>query len=316
MAGGRPEIDNRALAPASGASETPAAPGAADPDRAGGAATGGTSSGGTESLPEQTIFAALPGRRANWLVGSVHGEARRLVAIHAALTERIAPEDNLVYLGNFLGRGPDVAGTVQELLLFRRAVMARQTFEGAGAIAYLRGRQEEMWHKLLQIQFAPNPREVLEWMLNQGLAPTLEAYGGGVDEGRRAAAMGAVALSQWTNRLRAALRSRDGHDKLISAIRRAAFTLDGALLMVSAGVDPSRPLSEQNDSFWWGGRGFEEIEPGWAGFARIIRGFDPRHQGIVLTDWLASLDGGCGFGGTLVAAGFAADGALIDSFEV
>lgn len=272
--------------------------------------------GAADGLPEQTIFAVLPGGRVNWTVGSIHGDVDRLIAIHRAIGERIAPEDNLVYLGNFLGRGQDVGATVQQLLLFRRAVVARHTFDGAGAVAYLRGRQEEMWHKLLQVQFAPNPREVLEWMLNQGLAPTLEAYGGGVDEGRRAAAMGAVSLSQWTNRLRATMRARDGHDRLISSIRRAAFSADGVTLMVSAGLDPSRPLSEQNDSFWWGGRGFAEIEPSWGGFSRIVRGFDPRRKGVAVSDWLATLDGGCGFGGSLVAAGFGPDGTLIDTIEV
>ena len=36
-------------------------------------------------------------------------------------------------------------------------------------IVYLRGQQEEMWHRMLQIQFAPNPKEVLPWMLQQGV---------------------------------------------------------------------------------------------------------------------------------------------------
>ena len=39
--------------------------------------------------------------------------------------------------------------------------------------AYLRGSQEEMWHKVLQLQFAADPRGVLAWMLEQGLGTTL-----------------------------------------------------------------------------------------------------------------------------------------------
>ena len=35
---------------------------------------------------------------------------------------------------------------------------------------------------------------------------------------------------------------------------RAAFTEDGAVLFVSAGIDPTRPLPAQGDSFWWGAR--------------------------------------------------------------
>ena len=36
-------------------------------------------------------------------------------------------------------------------------------------VAYLRGNQEEMWQKLLQLQFATDPRGVLKWMFEQGV---------------------------------------------------------------------------------------------------------------------------------------------------
>jgi hypothetical protein len=126
---------------------------------------------------EPTAFAVLPDARRNWAIASIFGESDHLAAMHAALSKRIRPEDNLVYLGNFLGRG-NVVATVHELLLFRRILMAARLDEGHGEIVYLRGSQEEMWHKLLQMQFAPNPREVLEWMISQGVGPTLAAYGG------------------------------------------------------------------------------------------------------------------------------------------
>ncbi|TVR96187.1 MAG: hypothetical protein EA406_12595 [Rhodospirillales bacterium] len=257
----------------------------------------------------------MPTGRTTWAVGSIHGETGRVRAMHTRLAERISPTDNLVYLGNFLGRGADVAGTVEELLLFRRALMATQTIEHPGVIAYLRGRQEEMWHKLLQVQFAPDPRAVLEWMLAQGVGPTLAAYGGSAEEARRVAAMGAKGLSQWTNRLRAAMRARDGHDKLMSAVRRAAFTEDRALLLVSAGIDANRPLSEQTDTFWWGGRDFDEIDRPYGEFRRVVRGYDYRRGGVWFKDWIASVDAGCGYGGPLVAAGFGPDGQVIDVVE-
>ena len=270
---------------------------------------------GRSTVEQQTIFATLPAGRRTWAIGSIHGDVERLETLHERLAERLRPQDNLVYLGNFLGRGPSVLATVQELLLFRRELLACHTFDEAGAITYLRGRQEEMWHKLLQVQFAPNPREVLEWMLTQGVGPTLEAYGGSVAEGRQAAAMGAVTLSQWTNRLRASMRSRDGHDKLMSVIRRAAYTEDQTLLFVNAGIDPSRPLSEQSDTFWWGGRDYDEIDRGYGSFRCVVRGFDYRHGGVWFRQWAASIDGGCGFGGSLVAACFDSSGRSIDTIE-
>jgi serine/threonine protein phosphatase 1 len=272
----------------------------------------------------ETVFAVLPARRSTWAVGSIHGEAGRLQDLHARLAPRIGPHDNLVYLGNFLGCGSDVLGTVQHLLLFRRALMAERALayprddSGAddfGAIVYLRGRQEEMWHKLLQVQFAPDPREVLEWMLNHGVAPTLQAYGGTIEDARRAAAMGAAALSQWTNRLRAAMRARDGHDRLMTVLRRAAFTRDGALLLASAGINPARPLAEQADSFWWGGRDFAAIESPYGDFRCVVRGFDEQNRGPWFKPWAASIDGGCGFGGSLIAACFDPNGNSIDTIE-
>ncbi len=126
-------------------------------------------------MSAQDHFETLPAGRRNWAVAAIHGEADRLRALHRHLAGRIQVGENLIYLGNFLGRGNAVAETIEELLLFRRALLARPGAE-FDDIVYLRGSQEEMWHKLLQIQFAPNPGEVLEWMLEQGLAPTLAAY--------------------------------------------------------------------------------------------------------------------------------------------
>ena len=92
-----------------------------------------------------------------------------------------------------------------------------------------------MWHKLLQMQFAPNPREVLEWMLSQGVGQTITAYGGSIEDGRTAAKLGAVAMSRWTNHLRAKMREADGHERLMHVLRRAAYTRDGTVLFVNAG---------------------------------------------------------------------------------
>src|SRR5690606_37790686 len=107
-----------------------------------------------------------------WAVAAIHGEAARLVRLHESLWPRLRAGDRLVYLGNYLGRGPDIPGTVAELLAFRCAVLAKP---GGFAcdVVFLRGAQEEMWQKLLQLQFASAPREVFSWMLQHGVAETL-----------------------------------------------------------------------------------------------------------------------------------------------
>lgn len=267
-------------------------------------------------MAEHTFFASLPADRLTWAIGAIYGERDQLSNLHAALVDRIRPADNLVYLGNFVGRGADVRGVVHEMLVFRRALMARDPNEDHGDIVFLRGSQEEMWHKLLQIQFAPNPREVFQWMLSQGVGPTIEAYGGMVSEGQSAARMGAVALSQWTNKLRTAVRSVDGHDRLLNSLQRAAFTQSGSMIFVNAGLDISRPLSEQSDTFWWGGFGFDHLTGLYADCKRIVRGTDRNRGGTTIQDVTACIDGGCGFGGTLVAACFDADGHLVDLLDV
>lgn len=261
------------------------------------------------------VFAVLPSGRLTWAIGAVHGDADRLVVLHDRLATRITPRDNLVYLGSFLGRGTQVAATVHEMLLFRRALLARQLDREGGEIVFLRGNQEEMWHKLLQMQFAPNPAELFDWMLMRGVGPTIEAYGGDVQTGRRAAKRGAYVLSQWTNNLRSGMRARDGHDRLISVLRRAAYTADRSLLMVSTGVDPTRPMNHQGDAFWWGHRSFEAMDAPYEDFAHVVRGFDPQHRGLRIGAHVVSLDGGSGFGGVLLAGCFDEDGTLVDTIE-
>jgi serine/threonine protein phosphatase 1 len=204
---------------------------------------------------------------------------------------------------------------VHELLVFRRTLMANQLDDGHGEIVYLRGSQEEMWHKLLQLQFAPNPRGVLEWMLSQGLGATLAAYGSSIDDARTAAKLGALTISRWTNHLRATIRESDGHERLMNVLRRAAYTRDGTVLFVNAGVDPRRPLAQQSDSFWWGSRDFEALSSPYGGFRRIVRGADPRRRGVAIDETIASIDGGCGFGGPLVTACFDGAGNLVAMIE-
>jgi len=265
-------------------------------------------------MSDKDIFATLRTGRRTWAVASIHGEAGRLGALHEALSPRINAGDNLVYLGNYLGRGPDVAETVRQLLLFRRALLARPGAE-CEDIVYLRGSQEEMWHKLLQIQFAPNARQTLEWMLERGVGQTVAAYGGRAEDGLDAAARGALSLTQWTNRLRDAMRAVDGHNALMGVLRHAAYTEDGTLLFVHAGLDVNRPLSQQSDTFWWGGRDFDKIDAPYDGFRRVVRGFDRDHRGLDARPAAVSLDGGCGFGGPLLAACFDAGGEIADTVE-
>ncbi|MDR3518423.1 MAG: hypothetical protein P4M00_21720 [Azospirillaceae bacterium] len=269
-------------------------------------------------MADDSKFADLGRPRRVWAIGAIHGHVDRLAALHDDIGRRFRVGDRVLYLGNFLGHGPGILATLDELLLFRREIMAVRSVI-ASDIVYLRGAQEEMWQKLLQLQFAPNPQDVLTWMLGQGIEATLAAYGGDARQGLAAARDGAVTLTRWTNMLRQAIRSHGGHDNLMSGLRRCAYNSDsdgqsGPLLFVSSGVEPTRPLAAQGDTFWWGS-GFLRITEPYDSFSRVVRGYDPAHAGIRVTDYTLTLDGGCGFGGTLAAACLAPDGEIIEIVE-
>lgn len=291
-------------------------------------------------MAESQRFADLGKPRRIWAVAAIHAEADRLRGVHDVLATRFRVGDRVVYLGNMIGRGAAVIETVDELLAFRRRVLATRGV-CSGDVAYLRGGQEEMWRSLLQLQFAPNPAEVLDWMLRQGVGATLAAYGGEPAHGFAAARGGAVALTRWTQTLRAAFYAQPGHEQLFNALRRAAHVGPGPAgaaglsaakpseasasgaahtsngpLFVSAGVDPARPFALQGDRFWWGAAGFARMDAPFGGFTRVVRGYDPTKAGAAAGDFHATLDAGCGFGGPLVCAAFDGTGQLIDSFQV
>lgn len=265
-------------------------------------------------MAESSVFAELRAARRVWAVGAVHGDAERLRRLHGLLLPRLRPGDRLVYLGNIMGRGAGIRAALDEALAFRRGFLAaRNAF--VHDIAFLRGTQEEMWQRLFQLQFAVNPSEVFAWMLSHGVGVTLEAYGMRIDEATSAIRQGPMAVTRWTGRLRAAFQAAPGHQAYMSSLKRAAFTSDGSLLFVHRGIDPERPLEAQGDVFWWGTRAFDQIDTPFAGFRKVVRGFDPQHRGLVTTRCTASLDAGCGFGGPLLAGCFTPDGALADSIE-
>ena len=260
------------------------------------------------------IFARLVRAQRVWAVAAIHGEAARLAALHARLAQRLKKGDRLVYLGGYLGHGPEILRTLDELVVFRRLFLARR-LAFLGDIAFLRGSQEEMWQKLLQLQFAPNPREVLQWMLDHGAGATLEAYGGDSRQGLAAAREGALALTRWTASLRGAVDTQPGHRQLLTSLKRYALTEDGALLFVHAGVDPGKPLDLQRDMLWWGGVNILELEAPYGSFRRVVRGYDRRHGGLLENAHAVSIDAGCGFGGPLLAACLAPDGAVLERIE-
>lgn len=253
-------------------------------------------------MSDPKIFATLKGAARIWAVAAIHGEAERLARLHSQIAARFQPQDCIVYLGGYLGRGPAPLETLDELLLFRRKLMAATETDGQ-SVVYLRGQQEEMWQKLLQIQFSAEATQVLHWMVQQGIGATIAAYGGDAREGLIAAREGTMALTRWTSSLREGVRLHDGHAALLASLRHAAISEDGTLVLVHAGLEPDRTLDEQGDAFWWGGSSFQTFyDTPYLGRAKVVRGYDRRRGGMSLGNHGITLDAGCGFGGPLAAA--------------
>src|SRR5271167_815697 len=170
------------------------------------------------SAPERRVsgaqqekkFAQLQGARRVWAIAAINGAAQRLVRLHDMISDRYRQGDRVVYLGNYIGYGDAVLATIDELLDFRRRVLGRQRGFVCD-VAFLRGAQEEMWQKLLQLQFAPNPGEVLRWMVSAGMEATVRAYGGDLGQGFAATRDGPRTITRWTAALRNAMNASPGH---------------------------------------------------------------------------------------------------------
>lgn len=260
-------------------------------------------------------FIDLSGGNRVWVVGAVHGDSEALAALHDEIGGRFEPGDRVVYSGNLMGFGT-VRATIDEVLRFRRSVLAFPPLHLPDDIVFLRGQQEEMWHKLLQIHFAPKPSELMRWMFDRGVDATLRAYGGDPDQGFAAAREGMVALTRWTGRLKAGMQAAPGHHAWFTSLRRYATTGPEGVLMVHAGLDPSRGLEEQRDAFWWETAGFAGAAEGYQDFSRVVCGFDPKAPEWTEDGRALSIDTGCGRGGALSAVCLSMKGDIMDRIFV
>ena len=241
-----------------------------------------------------------------WAVPAVLGQAAALRDLHAALQGELRPGDCLVYLGNYMGHGQAVAETMDELLRFRGELKGVQ-------VVHLRGAQEEMWVKLLEIQWAMRPIETFQWMMAHGVEATLRDYGGDSSHAQAKFHAGVVVTTRWTTELRENFQDHPGHYEFLHGLASAAPTSDGKLLFVSAGIDPSLPLEKQNDAFWWNANGFEAMAAPFEDFAFVIRGFDAEHGGIRAGPHTINIDAASSFAGPLQATCFDPNGSVLAS---
>ena len=265
-------------------------------------------------------FAELGAPRRIWAISAIHGDMDRLAALHDHLADRFQVRDRLVYLGNYLGVESRNNGAVfDEILAFRGALMSKAGVEPSDFV-YLRGPAEEAWQRLLRLQFAPVPTHALDRALASGVEAYLRLYGVSINDTKSMARAGSMAITRWTNQLRALQRQMPGHESLMCCMRRAAYTLPSSdqrkLLFVPAGFDSTRTLDDQGEALWWTSAPFGVMNRAANVYSRIVRGFDSVNNGAVLDDSAVTLDAGCGRGGPLMCGAFTMTGKLADVVAV
>ncbi|MCC3861588.1 hypothetical protein [Pseudemcibacter aquimaris] len=261
-------------------------------------------------------YGILHGAKRIWAIGAIHGQLEPLEKVHKTLISKFRRGDKLVYLGNYFGLSDQNKETYDEILFARRKIMSLPEVFMPEDFIYLRGAREEMFFKLLQLHYAPNPVEVMDWLLSHGIEYSLKAYGEDETAARSIVRQGTVALTKWTNGIRRKIQGCPGHVELTNSLKRACMTDDGRLLFVHASIDPSRPLAMQKDQFWWDNGQFDGLTARFSDFAKVIRGYDHANGGVKLDgEFTATIDAGCGRGGELVAICFSVDGEKLDEIR-
>jgi len=248
---------------------------------------------------EKDFIVNVPKERRIWVVGAIYGDRDRLAILHKNILESFKQGDVVIYLGNFMGYGPNVGGVLDELFAFRKIL-----FDKMGAnpedVIMLRGQQEEMWKKLLTLQFARKPENIFAWMMNHGVAASIATYGATVEDGEVAMRRGSVGISRWTAELRTLQNDSFGHTDILNSLKHAAITSDGRLLFVSWTIDPSLPLAAQGDTLWWGSSvPLQEKKP-YGKFSLVIRGeSNPNNYGVHSHPYFLHINSAGGRGGPL-----------------
>ena len=209
-----------------------------------------------------------------WAVGSIHSNFESFEKIKKHIINNFSKNDKIVFLGNIIGVGPNSKEIISSLIELRRTLMSKY-YLNTNDVVFLRGAQEEMFLKLLQLHTSPNPNEILSWMYEHGVDQTIYSYGINANELIDVSTQGTMAINKWISKLNDKISCQNGHREFYSNLHHAAFPKSKLVLFVNRGVDISRPLSAQSDCFWWGYHDFSKINKPYRTFKKIVRGYEP-----------------------------------------
>jgi hypothetical protein len=210
-----------------------------------------------------------------WAIGSIHSHLDSFNKLKKHIIKNFSTEDKIVFLGNVIGVGEQSKETLSSIIDLRRKLMS-VFYLKPNDVIFLRGAQEEMFLKLLQLHIAPNPKEIVKWMLEHGVDKTVVSYGLDAVELLNISEQGTLSINKWTSNFNKIISNSKGHKEYFSSLHHAAFSHSKKILFVNRGVDTSRPLSAQNDCFWWGYHNFSKLDQSYGTFVKIVRGYEPK----------------------------------------
>ena len=223
-------------------------------------------------MEKDSNFVEIENSKKIWAIGSIHSRLDAFNLIKKHLLKNFKEGDYLVFLGNIIGLGVNSKETLTSVIDLRNQLMAKYYLDPKHII-FLRGAQEEMFLKLLQLQTAPNPSDIVLWMFEHGVDKTIQSYGFDTKELVDISSQGTLSISKWISKLYNAVSSEPGHQQYFTHLKHAAFGESKKILFLNRGVDISRPLSAQNDCFWWGYQNFSLLDKPYNSFVRIVRGY-------------------------------------------
>ena len=251
-----------------------------------------------------------------WAIGSIHSHFDSFESIKKHILKNFKERDRLVFLGNIIGVGDQSTETLSQVIELRNYLLSKFYLKSED-IVFLRGSQEEMFLKLLQLQTAPNPYDIVKWIFDHGVNHTTESYGFKKDDILEVSTQNPIFINRWTTKLNKTILKYAGHKEYFSNLRHAAYSDNKKILFVNRGVDVKRPLSAQNDCFWWGYQNFSKWNQPYLTFTRIVRGYEHsiKNNNNIKNDVLCSLFKPPLNNNKIIGGLFDKNGRILDLFE-
>ena len=226
------------------------------------------------------VSASVPETELVYAVGDIHGRSDLLAAllrlIEADAAQAPAAKATLVFLGDYIDRGPDSRGVIDIFL---------HGLPSGFSAHFLKGN-----HEALLLGFLAHANRLEIWLTN-GAQATLASYGVDVDRLERTGASPATWWVEFTSAISMAHLDFFRHLDLVVPV--------GDYLFVHAGVRPGVPLPEQRetDLMWIRDEFLQSAED----FGKIVvHGHSPGREPVVRPNRIG-IDTGAVFTGKLTA---------------